>query len=502
MKPSARRVLTASTQYSAILLIAFTACAGRYEAPARRDLAAETQRYQERSTRDGQRVPALAEVAQRGELAGYVALALQHNPEIQAAFERWAAGVMRISRARQLPEPTLSFGYFLRSVETRVGPQHARLSLQQAFPWPTKLSAGADAASARARALQRRFEAQAVAVRQRVAAIYWSLWQVRTTRTLNVQHLEVLRSMSESIRARIATGTAALADLQQLDLSAARLNDNLRSMDEAEQTFQAQLCAELGLDCPDTLQTHQNPPPPGLPEGDPAALQRAASEHPLLQSSELLAQAADASAEAEQADRLPSFTVGADWIITGETTTHEAADMGKDALLVGAGIRLPLWQGSYADSVDAARAEARGQRAERAAQLARARAALVAALSSVRDSARRVELYRATLVPQAESAYESVLGTYTVGRGSVTQVLMAQRELLELRVMQETSSADHARAWARLEEVTGRELRSRPLRVGSGAEAPSSTGATAGTGDPPTDSTTQAVTPPPGAADE
>ena len=42
-----------------------------------------------------------------------------------------------------------AFGYFVRSVETRVGPQRARISLQQAFPWPTRLTAGSDAASGR-----------------------------------------------------------------------------------------------------------------------------------------------------------------------------------------------------------------------------------------------------------------------------------------------------------------------------------------------------------------
>jgi len=54
-----------------------------------------------------------------------------------------------------------------------------------------------------------------------------------------------------------------------------------------------------------------------------------------------------------------------------------------------------------------------------------------------------------------------VLGAFTVGRGTAAQVLLAQGELLDLRVMLETARADYARAWARLEELTGRELSAR-----------------------------------------
>ena len=87
---------------------------------------------------------------------------------------------------------------------------------------------------------------------------------------------------------------------------------------------------------------------------------------------------------------------------------------------------------------------------------------------------RRTALYRGTLVPQAESAYDSVLGAYTVGRGTVAQALLAQRDLLELRVELDRARADHGRAWARLEEIAGREVRRAPI-------APEGTSAAEGT---------------------
>ncbi|MCA9600377.1 MAG: TolC family protein, partial [Myxococcales bacterium] len=150
------------------------------------------------------------------------------------------------------------------------------------------------------------------------------------------------------------------------------------------------------------------------------------------------------------------------------------ADSGKDAVIVGAGIRIPLWQGSYSDSIAAARADARAQRADQRALEDRASAELTTSLSNVEDAVRRVALYRGTLVPQAESAYDSVLGAYTVGRGTVAQALLAQRDLLELRIELDRARADYERAWARLEEITGREVR-RASIAAEGESAPEAT---------------------------
>lgn len=399
-----------------------------------------------------------ASEAKHQTLADYFQRALRDNPDLSASFERWQASVYRISRARRLPDPTISFGYFIRSIETRVGPQRARVSLQQAFPWPTKLTAGADAASAQARAMGRRFEAQALRITARVSVAYYDLWQLRATRSIHREHLLVLRGLSESVRARLATGAAMLADLQQIDLTAARLEDDIRSMDESELSAEQELRAALGARTDISLATTEEPRSARLPTESSQQLLALAHAHPAIDSYGHLAEVSLAQARSEQAERLPSFTLSADWVLTDKTTMPEVPDSGKDAVMVGAGVRVPLWQGSYRDSIQAAQAESRAQLAEQESQRLRTTVALTTTLSRLRDSARRVEFYRQTLVPQAEAVYQSVLGAYTVGRGTVVQTLLSQRDLLELRLELVRVRAEYARQWAQVEELVGRQL--------------------------------------------
>jgi outer membrane protein TolC len=268
--------------------------------------------------------------------------------------------------------------------------------------------------------------------------------------------------LSASVRARISTGAAILADLQQIDLAAAGNEDNIRGMEEAERGAEAQLRAAVGVASAFPVPTPQEPGRTDMPAESSAALASLVRAHPSVESLGFLAEASEATARAEGADRFPSFTLGTDWIITDEAATPGVKDSGQDAVIVGVGIRIPLWQGSYADSVAAAEADSRAQLAEQRALVDRAEAELATTLANLRDAARRVKIYRGTLVPQAEAAYESVLGAYTVGRGTVAQLLLAQRDLLEQRIDLERARADHARTWARLEELVGRELAREP----------------------------------------
>jgi outer membrane protein TolC len=191
---------------------------------------------------------------------------------------------------------------------------------------------------------------------------------------------------------------------------------------------------------------------------DREALWRAASSHPELKKFEAMARSNEAAARRVRADRLPGFAVGVDWIETGGARGAGVQDSGKDPFMVSVSMDLPLWQASYRDEEQAARAEAAAHRADGEAALRDVEAELERALSDVRDADRRIRLYQHTLVPQGETTLSSLRGSYEVGKSTLAQVLMAERRLLDLRDSLAQARADHARAWARLEEIVGQDV--------------------------------------------
>ena len=400
-----------------------------------------------------------------GTLESYVATALRQSPSLRASFERWRAAIHRIPQARRLPEPTLTYGYFIQSVETKVGPQRHRVGLSMGFPWPTKLTAGADAASIAARSRQRQFEAQALSISRNVAEIYWQLWLIGQVRAVQHDQFEVLRGLSETTRVRVEISRAILADLNQVDLAVSRIEDVLAGLDERERALSAELLAVIG-----TTSGYATPITPGLepsggiPLDSREALIAAATEHPRVESLELMSESSLSMVRRARADRAPSFMFGVDWIETGEAMDPSTPGSGSDPVIVMLGIRLPLWTYAYRGAEEEARSESEAFRAEAIDASNHAEAALEQTQASIRDADRRIALYRDTLIPQAESAYISVVGAYQTGRTTVAATLIAQRELLELQLGLARARAEHAIAWARLEQVVGREVEMRSDR--------------------------------------
>lgn len=433
-------------------------CGTAVESATKRDLAAAARVVRPPEVAPANEAPALYVPEQGGRLADYVVYALRHNPEVKASFERWRAATLRISAARRLPEPRINYGYFVRSVETRVGPQRHRLGLSQTFPWPTRLSAGADAASEAARAAQKRFDAGLLAVRQQVADAYWRLWLIQEDHRLKSEHDLVLETLAGTVRGRVSTGAASLADLNQVELDIARHHDHHGEHREAERAASAELLRAIGSPESRNALSTTDSPPEGLPEEDQSMLRAAARDHPRIEELARRASASESRARAETAKRFPSFLTGLEWIETGEAVTPDVPDSGQDAVIVSAGLSIPLWGRSYREEAEAERADGAAYRADEEAAALHADAAVAAALAAVRDAHRRTLLYRNTLIPQAETTLRSVLGSYRTGRSTVASALLAQRELLELQLELAKSRAEHARAWAVLERVVGRPV--------------------------------------------
>jgi outer membrane protein TolC len=242
-----------------------------------------------------------------------------------------------------------------------------------------------------------------------------------------------------------------------------RSADSLSGLVLERRSAEAELRATIGAAPGVALPIADDAPRQVLPAEPDETLRAAAADHPRVAAMALMSRASSEMAESAAADRYPSFTVGAEYIVTGEARMAGVQDSGKDPIIVMLGVKLPLWGGSYSEEVAAARADSAAFRAREAAERDRAKAETDQALADVRDAARRVLLYRDTLVPQAESVYTSVLGSYQSDRATLAAVLLAERELLELQLGLFRAQADHATAWARLEAAVGRPVRTREV---------------------------------------
>lgn len=432
-------------QASRFLLLILTACA-----PAAH-LRAPTS-FDDASASNGVAVP----VDSPESIDDYVTIAAQNDPALRAAHARWQAAHSRAQASSPWPRPVVSYGVFLRPVETRVGPQRQRVGVRVPITWGSQRRAERDAGAWVASRAGRIFQARLLELRADLAALYWSLWRLDRDIEDAVREEELVRGLEEASRIRLESNQGSLSQLQQMGLRRALAEDRKRSLEAERRRLRARFAAQLDWSPEREIRITALPPRVlALPERD--ALLTEAARHPLLEAREDRARSHEARARSYAARRLPGLSVNVDFIDVAPAQNADVAGSGNNALSAGLAISVPVDARVFRRRADAERSEAAAERADAEGLVRSQRADIDALLTTLSDAERRSALYQDALLPQAEAAFESTLARY-VSAGNLGEVFVALDTLFEVRSRVHRTLAAYALARNELERVTGLPL--------------------------------------------
>lgn len=409
-------------------------------------------------------------------LDDYLAYAALHNPGLEAAFEQWQAELQRPGQVGALPDPRLTYRYFIEEVETRVGAQRQSVGLSQTFPWPGKLRLRSEAAGEAARAAEARYRGEKLAlffrVRDAYAEYYYLVAATETVRELT----RLLRNVEEVVRARYRAAEAEHPALIRAQVELGELEDRLAALRDLEGPAVARLNAALNrppdapLPRPEALEV------PEVQVADARLQAWLAESNPRLEALSRELVRARREVELARKDYYPDVTVGVDWIQTAPSTGgRRPSDDGKDAVVAMVSMNLPIWWDKLRAGERQARYTERSVRLRRLQTRRDLQARVKRVAYEYRDAGRKIGLYSRTLVPKAREALRATMTGFRGGRSSFTDLLDAERILLEFELSDRRARADRLQALAELEMLVGRELTDRaPEPPGSpGNETPS-----------------------------
>jgi len=125
-------------------------------------------------------------------LDDYLDLAAERSPALKSAFYNWKAAIERSDYAGALPDPLLSYGYFIENIETRTGPQNQRIGLRQSFPWFGTLGTRKEMASKSADAAYQQFESERLKLLYRVKSAYYDYYFLARDIDITRANLELM----------------------------------------------------------------------------------------------------------------------------------------------------------------------------------------------------------------------------------------------------------------------------------------------------------------------
>lgn len=391
-------------------------------------------------------------------LEDYLAYAALNNAGLEAAFEQWKAAIEQVPQFRSLPDPKFTYGYFIKEIETRTGPQRQRFGLTQTFPWFGVIEARTDAASAAAKAAQKRYEAAKLELFYKVKDLFFEYAYLGRAVEIAKQNLELLKHFEEVARTRYTAAAGTHPDIIRAQINLAILEDKLKSLEELRMPVVTELNSVLNRKSDLQL------PWPAREQFNPVKIDRSAviagmiSNNPQLQALDFEVAAAKARLELAKKKSFPDINIGVDWIQTDDALMSGVRDSGKDPVVAMLSFNLPIWTDSY----KAAQLQARAQMRSRSAKKVQSRNDLVAQLEKTlyefEDTARKVRLYQDVLISKSKEMLEASEVAYRAGTLDFLSLIDAQQTLLEFELSYERAVTTNMQKLAHLEMIVGENL--------------------------------------------
>ena len=155
---------------------------------------------------------------------------------------------------------------------------------------------------------------------------------------------------------------------------------------------------------------------------------------------------------------IPDITLSAQYIKTGEAESPNVPETGKDPISIGFSINIPIWANKYNAEIRERYASLDSIMRRRIDKENELLSKLKLNLYKLRDSERKIRLYEDDLIPKAKEAFNQSIEDFKAGRATFSDVVDAERVMLEFELSLERAKTDRLKAISEIEALLGKEL--------------------------------------------
>ncbi len=379
--------------------------------------------------------------AQYLELHALLREAMEHNPDIHAARQRWEAARAIIPQATSLPDPTVSLSY--EKVEER----EWRYGVKQEFPFPGKLRLRGEVATREAERMEQEYLAVPRRVLARLKEAFYERAFVHTAIGVVLQSKVLLQNFEQTAQARYAVGRGVQQDVFRAQTEISRLLARLATLEQRQASLQAEINRLANRSPAEPLGT-----PPMLTvtplQRDLADLHAQLDASPLLRAQRKGVERSDQTLALAKREYFPDFEIDMRGI-RNETLRKN----GYELML---GVKVPLY---YATKQRAGVREALANREAAVHDVQAVRQELRFRLQDnlvqAQRAARLIAVLTEAIIPQAHLTLEAAQAGYAVGKVDFLTLLSSLLTLQDNELELHEQITEHEKALARLDEILG-----------------------------------------------
>ena len=382
----------------------------------------------------------------------YLVKAAENNPGLKQKFNEYLAALEVAPQARALPDPQLAFGYFIQPVETRVGPQEFRISVNQMFPWFGTLKARENVAIQSAKAKFEAFEEARSRLFNDVKGLYYNLYYNQKAIEIVMAHLNILDSFRELALIKVEAGMVSPVDEYRIEMEIGDLENQLAALKDQKWTLEVAFFNLLNTErsaiaLPDTLWNN-----------DPFLSRQAILDTIMVRNHTLLELEMERESiryrkELAQKKGNPEFSIGLDYIVVGKGENNLS---GKDAFMFPRiGISIPLYRNKYRAMISEAAFLETAKENERLNKKNRLVTLFENTWKEFQDANRRFILYNDQL-QLAEKSIQLLEVQYATANANFEEILRMERKQLHYALELEKARTDKQETISFMDYMMGR----------------------------------------------
>ena len=381
-----------------------------------------------------------------------LAIARRLSPELAARALETEAAQARVDIAGYWDDPTLRVTS--DEIDRTTGPRQNKMiySVEQEIPLWGKRDLKQDAARAEVdqmAAESRSAEADLIEkVKVAFAQYYQTDQAIRTTHDLH----GVVHDIAKLARDRYSQNRGTQQEIFKAEVESARIETEIARLEASWRAAKGRLNALLvrPINAPLAEPERSRRLPPGDALIPAALLDRARATSPALQSNSAIIAGADSNRRLAEKSWYPDITVSAGAI--------DRTGNGPNGYMAAIGLKVPLQFGLHSAQEHEAAAKLGAARARQQALEQQIEGDLAEAVASLSSSRSTADLIRTQLLPKSDALVRSGIAAYAAGKTQLTDVLMAEHDLADLRLQLLSAEFDSQRQLAAIERLIGGDL--------------------------------------------
>lgn len=274
----------------------------------------------------------------------YLELAAKNNPALKAKYAEFQASLEKVTQVNSLPDPTLSFGYFVMPVETRIGPQNAKIGLSQMFPWFGTLKAKGEVHTLLAEAKYQAFLDLKNQIFKSVKIAWYELYEVNRMIHLQMENQSILESFKVLSESAFKNGKGSMVDVIRIDIQLEDVQQNIAilrlKLEPIKMKFNALL--NRSKDAPIIAPSNLN-----FKAVEAEYRKDSLTLHPQLEAFDFKIQSSQKQLEVAKKMGMPKLGVGLDYVMVGERKDMNVENSGRDVIMPMVSLTLPINRAKY-----------------------------------------------------------------------------------------------------------------------------------------------------------